>query len=276
MEKNLAERFVSSALQVSFDVKTSAKEVKLEAAQVRLLTQHLKDGVELQLFLSEVVHLIRDEVLKTHREIDGSFPNSIYRAFDDLDRIFGLDYQLDSGMLKSPSLERLYEGAGAGVQTSYITILRTFELIPAKAKARWVDLGSGFGRVGLALGILRPETNFVGYEIVPHRVLTSNGAALRAGLGAHVRFETQDLADPQFKIPEADVYYMWDPFTKETYKYVLEQIRTYGRTREVTVVAKGAAASWMEEIMSEEKNWQKNRSHDGGNLGVFTSAAANA
>ena len=274
MANHLAERFVSSALNLSLDQGPSGQNVKAEAASIRQLTDQLTAGVEIQKFLSEAIHLIRDQVLRTQRYADGSFPNSIYRAFDELDRVFGLDYRLDSAMPKNLSLERVYEGAGAGVQTSYITILRTFELIPAKQQARWVDLGSGFGRVGLALGLLRPDATFNGYEIITHRVDISNAAARRAGIHERIRFETQDLADPNFKIPEADVYYMWDPFTKETYQYVLQQIKEQARTREVTVVAKGAAATWMEEIMREE-NWAANRTHDGGNLGVFTSVAAN-
>jgi hypothetical protein len=271
---SLASRFVTAALKVSLAAQADEKSARAEASVIRLLIDRLIAGTETHEFLNEAVHLIRDEVARTPREVDGSFPNSIYRAFDELDQLFGFDYSRDQMMPSIASIERVYAGAGAGVQSSYATILRSFELIPDRATDRWVDLGSGFGRVGLALGLLRPENKFIGFEIVPHRVASANAASFRAGLDRRVKFEARDLSDANFEIPEADVYYMWDPFTRETYRHVLSQLQNFARDRKITVVAKGEAAAWMQEIASEEPLWSSNRTYDGGNLGLFISRGA--
>jgi hypothetical protein len=271
---SLASQFVAAALKLSLAASSEEKSARREVSSVRQRTRQLAPGEITFQFLSEAVRLIRDEVASMPRESNGSFSNSVYRAFDELDGLFGLDYASDKSMTAGASLERVYAGAGVGVQSSYATILRTFELIPHVATDRWADLGSGFGRVGLTLGCLRPENPFVGYEIIPHRVAMANAAASRAGLQPRVNFEIRDLSERDFVIPEADIYYMWDPFTKETYQNVLAQLKHQARFRKISVVAKGEAATWMQEIASSEPGWTQDRTHDGGNLGLFISGGS--
>lgn len=172
---------------------------------------------------------------------------SLYRTFDGMDEIFGLNYEADEGM-KATSKERLYEGAGIGVQSSYSTLLNALrEINPAKG-SRFIDLGSGYGRAGLMVGLLRPDMDFIGYEYVPHRVEISNASAKNLDLQSHVHFFAQDLSALDFKVPDADIYYMYDPFTKETYQYVLDQLQIIGQRKSITIATKGNARDWMGEF----------------------------
>ncbi|WP_347356947.1 SAM-dependent methyltransferase [Bdellovibrio sp.] len=196
---------------------------------------------------------------------------SLYRTFDGLDQIFGLDYSADVGMKTDLTInERLYEGAGLGVQSSYSTLLTALREINPSEGCRFIDLGSGYGRVGLVIGFLRPDIDFVGYEYVQHRVDISNTSTAKFGLESNVHFYTQDLAEKSFKIPEAEVYYLYDPFSKETYLHVLNQLIEFSRHRRIVIVTKGNARLWLQEV-AEREAWPPGREFDLGNLAIFTS-----
>lgn len=200
-----------------------------------------------------------------------AFVNSMYRAFDEMDQILGLNYEREAGMALNPhGTERLYEGAGVGVQTSYPTILLALEQLAPSPGSTFIDLGSGYGRVGLVLGLLRTDVQFIGYEYVGHRVQVAQAAADRSGLAEHVQFFEQDLSSPEFRIPEAEIYYMYDPFSQETYKYVFEQLKEIGRRRPITIVTKGRAAGWLSASL-EGEGWWTEPSIDEGTLGLFHS-----
>ncbi|MBS1972111.1 MAG: SAM-dependent methyltransferase [Bdellovibrionales bacterium] len=194
---------------------------------------------------------------------------TLYRTFDGMDEVFGLTYVADEGM-KATSKERLYEGAGIGVQSSYSTLLNALREINPARGTRFIDLGSGYGRAGLVIGLLRPDIDFIGYEYVPHRVEIANSSVKNFNMQSHVHFYAQDLAALDFKVPEADIYYMYDPFTKETYKYVLDQLQEIGRHRRITIATKGNARDWMDEF-SNRAGWLPVQEMDGGNLCLYRS-----
>jgi methylase of polypeptide subunit release factors len=213
-----------------------------------------------------------EEKLQEGREIsDGHRGPCLYRTFDGLDDIFQLDYQLDRDMkITEVAKERLYEGAGVGVQSGYSTILLALEGMKAKEGAKVVDLGSGYGRVGLVCALLRDDLEFIGYEYVPHRVDVSKRATSDLQLQEKLCFEVQDLSLESFQIPKADIYYLYDPFTYETYQYILKQIVEISESQEVTIVTKGNARSWLEELATE-KRWPAPVVIDEGNLCIFRS-----
>lgn len=194
---------------------------------------------------------------------------SMYRTFDSLDELFKLNYDADHGMKTNlENTERLYEGAGVGVQSGYSTVLTALRyLAPAKG-ARIIDLGSGYGRVGLVVGLLRPDIDFIGYEYVPHRVDIACTSTENFGLQEHVHFYTQDLSLKAFQIPEADIYYMYDPFSEDTYGHVLAQLVELSRHRKITIATKGNARGWLAETARRE-GWSEAEEFDSGNLCLF-------
>ncbi len=196
----------------------------------------------------------------------------LYRTFDNLDHVFDLNYQLDREMIVDHTVkERLYEGSGVGVQSGYSTILLALNNMEAKLGSRIIDLGSGYGRVGLVWSLLRPDIDFTGYEFVPHRVEVSNKACKSLALQESLNFEVQDLSQESFSIPDADVYYLYDPFTKETYRYILKQIVEVSKRKKITVVTKGNGRSWLTDI-SNKNSWSAPVYVDEGNLCIFRSS----
>lgn len=213
-----------------------------------------------------------NDLVKSGNTWARSLEFSLYRTFDGLDQVLGFHHEADLDMKRDMAVkERLYEGAGVGVQSSYSTLLTALREVHPRPGAHLVDLGSGYGRVGLVVGLLRPDMIFTGYEYVPHRVQISNDSCRHFGVQEHVNFLTQDLAEESFRIPAAEIYYMFDPFTRETYLHVLKQLVEISRRQRIVIVTKGNARHWLREI-AEQEGWPAERSFDGGNLGIFCSA----
>lgn len=262
-------------------IKSSAKELRALAEKSHQIESSVIEFIKVQSPVAQKHFAIRVfELMAAHFKSENlqrransnhglGLGLTLYRTFDGMDEVFGLHYNADEGM-KAVSKERLYEGAGIGVQSSYSTLLNVLREINPAQGTRFIDLGSGYGRAGLVVGLLRPDIDFIGYEYVPHRVEIANASAKNLDLQSHVHFFTQDLAALDFKVPEAEIYYMYDPFTKETYEYVLDQLQVIGQRRSITIATKGNARDWMDEF-SNRAGWLPVQVVDGGNLCLYRS-----
>ncbi len=215
--------------------------------------------------------LIKFESTSQSKRSPDFLPSVLYRSFDLMDEILALDYENELG-LKNNSEERIYEGAGVGVQTSYATILDILEHLQLPANSHVIDLGSGYGRLGLIGGLWRSDLQFTGYEFVAHRVDVSQKSAARTGLTARVRFHEQDLGDPSFQIPAADVYYMYDPFNEQTYGQVLDRLLNVAREQPITIVSKAIGTSRFRDF-AVDNGWDAPEFHDGGNIQILKTKA---
>lgn len=189
------------------------------------------------------------------------------RTFDILDDVLKIDYSEEEKSVPEND-ERLYVGSGLGVQSSYSTILLALRYLRLPKNFRIVDLGSGFGRVGLAAGLMRVDVQFSGYEFVENRVQIANRAADNLGFGDRVHFYQQDLSLIDFQIPEAEVYYLYDPFTEPTYSHVIAQLSLIGFKKQITIVAKGNARKALENFTGKSP-WQKPQLFPHGNFSLF-------
>jgi hypothetical protein len=191
---------------------------------------------------------------------------SLYRTFDSLDEVFNLRYSADFGMpIQTSTTERLYEGAGVGVQSGYSSALLALRHLNPAEKSRFIDLGAGYGRIGLIVGLLRPDIDFIGYEFVPHRVKIAEEATEKLDLRSHVQFRIQDLSLQEFCIPVAETYYIYDSFSESTYLHVLAQLRGISQNKKITIITKGNARHWLES-QSQNGHWALDRQFDNGNL----------
>lgn len=280
----LFKKYLSSVLFLKPFLKeeTSFKELSKRAKNLESLILEevlLRTQDEQKKFLSFSLLSMKELFLKEERDQVGSCQSEghkgleLYRTFDGLDVIFDLNYQLDRDMEITQVKERLYEKAGVGVQSGYSTILLALAYLEEKyglAGKKIVDLGSGYGRVGLVSALYCEEMDFIGYEYVGHRVDVSNRAVRNLKLQESLSFITQDLSLTGFKIPKADVFYLYDPFTEETYQSVLKQIVEMSHNQRVIVVTKGNAREWLVRV-SQEQNWSPPVFIDEGNLCIFDS-----
>ncbi|KYG66981.1 hypothetical protein AZI86_08135 [Bdellovibrio bacteriovorus] len=266
--------------QLDLSSKKSIRAAQAEALKTQedlLLFIKIRADQEQKIFLREALQKMSglfsfETLLQNERKVKNEHLGfSLYRTFDGLDKIFDLDYEADIGMKQDLAVkERLYEGAGVGVQSGYSTVLTALKNLNLKAGDRFIDLGSGYGRVGLVVGLMHPEVDFIGYEYVPHRVDISKHTTERLEMTNHVHFQTQDLSLKEFHIPEAEIYYMYDPFSEETYGHVLSQLIKFSKYRKITIITKGNARGWLLDVVRKE-GWLSPQEFDSGNLCLFTS-----
>ena len=255
------------------DLGCRAQEIESQLIAHILLQPQTIQNQFVDFVLKTMVQRFNTEALlqKERSEAGQSLALTLYRTFDRLDEVLGLDYDAEKTVKSEVTqTERLYEGAGVGVQSSYSTLLTALREIAPKQGARVIDLGSGYGRVGLVLGFLRPDIDFIGYEYVPQRVDVSKESSQRLGLSSHIHFHTQDLSDRNFAIPEADVYYLYDPFSEDTYKYVLNQLVEISRHRPIVIATKGNAKEWLKNV-ALANGWPLPQEFSEDNLCLFRS-----
>lgn len=250
-----------------------------ELVRLSLLEIEKRDIKEVKVFLKFVLNKMRllfkfEEGVKSKKLEKGEQRQRgarLYRSFDGLDRLFKLNYS-DEKIIEgdAPSSERLYAGAGAGVQSGYSTILLALDHLEPKDGSKIIDLGSGYGRVGLVCALLWPKIKFTGFEFVPHRVELANSISKELNLSDQLEFKVQDLSLQSFKIPQADIYYLYDPFTEDTYRYVLDQILELAKKQSITVVSKGNSGIKFLE-MAADNECPSPVILDDGNLTIFRS-----
>ena len=86
----------------------------------------------------------------------------------------------------------------------------------------------------------------------------------------HLQGFAQDLAEPTFEIPEADAYYLYDPFCAETYRRVVDRLSAIARRRPITVVTKSGAGPWFLRLIRRDE-WELPEEHDEKTLSLFRS-----
>ena len=145
----------------------------------------------------------------------------------DIDRYLGFRIpKVEQGLLKkyrpfykeidSSNKKKHYEGTQTWIglhpqvlQTPYSEILRFFEKLKDYPISKVVDLGAGYGRVGIVLSALFPNASFLGYEILDVRIKEARRMFSRLEL-ENCEMRSQNILDEDFDIPKADVYFIYD------------------------------------------------------------------
>lgn len=160
-----------------------------------------------------------------------------------LDRLLGINVDRVAAVVRKridgdPELRGkwCWQESGADVtQTRYEDLVALARSL--RSGEHIVDLGSGFGRLGFVLGLLRPNVRFTGLEIVRERVIESARATEALGLDRSVAHEHADLEhDP---VPVADSYFLFFSFPEQTAGHVLRQLRDIARRRPISIIVHG-------------------------------------
>ncbi|HXH73473.1 MAG TPA: hypothetical protein VNJ08_00810 [Bacteriovoracaceae bacterium] len=137
------------------------------------------------------------------------------------------------------------------LQTPYSEILRMLHLLKLKPSQHVVDLGSAYGRMGIIIGGLYMKSSFTGYEFVKGRV--DEGMRVFKELDFNrCQLITQDLADPAFNLPEADIYFIYDYGQVEHIDRTLRQLEKMAFKRPVKIVVRGR---FTKEIIAHGHEW---------------------
>ena len=155
------------------------------------------------------------------------------------------------------------------LQTPYSEIIEMIDYLKPVKDQTWLDLGAGYGRMGLTLGFLKPEVNFIGYEYVQARVDEGNRLFALWNL-TRAKMKQADISKDDFELESADLYFLYDFGSKDDIYKVFEKLRLLAQTRSIQVVARGRGVRswiymdcpWLCEMQSPVvlKNWTLFRS----------------
>lgn len=126
------------------------------------------------------------------------------------------------------------------LQTSYHDLKTLFEVIKPHPGERIVDLGAGYGRLGVFLHHFYPKTEFLGLELVEERVQEGN-RMLKKLNALNKELETCDLSKLR-ELPDGDIYFIYDFGSVEHIKRILVILKN---TPKRLLVVKGRIARQM-------------------------------
>lgn len=124
------------------------------------------------------------------------------------------------------------------MQTPYSEIMAMLRVLDPQPGEHWLDLGAAYGRMGIVLGLLRPEVQFTGFEIVPERVNEGNRIYTQWGI-AKAKLSHEDLACSDFPLGQADLYFIYDFGSKEDIDRVFAKLAAIARVKPIQVVGRG-------------------------------------
>ena len=137
------------------------------------------------------------------------------------------------------------------LNTPYSELIQLCHILNPAPGETLIDLGAGYGRMGLILNILYPGTTFIGYELVAERV--EEGQRI---LSAHScdsgKLICQDLTDTSFILPDAHYYFLYDYGKVGHIRETLKQIEAKADTRSFKVIARGKGSR---SLIEHEHPW---------------------
>jgi hypothetical protein len=124
------------------------------------------------------------------------------------------------------------------LQTPYSELKEMCELLRPRRHETIVDLGAGYGRMGLVLKALYPDVNFIGYEYVSARV--KEGQRILEKFECHrSQLLEQDLTAKEFNLPLAEYYFVYDYGTLQHIRDTLKQFEKLADHHKFKIIARG-------------------------------------
>lgn len=137
------------------------------------------------------------------------------------------------------------------LQTPYAEIYRILQLLKLRPYQQVVDLGAAYGRMGIVIGGLYLKNTFLGYEYVSARVDEGNRLYQELGM-ARSSLIAQDLFASDFRLPDADIYFIYDYGQVEHIDHTLNQLKLQSQKRPCKVVVRG---KYTKQIIADRHPW---------------------
>lgn len=137
------------------------------------------------------------------------------------------------------------------LQTPYQELVKVCEYLRPEVGDLMIDLGAGYGRLGMVLHYFYPGVFFKGYELVPERVDEGNRIFEKFHCDKAKLF-TQDLTDHKFQLPKANYYFIYDYGKVAHIRETLKQIEAFTESGNFKVVARGRGTR---SIIEHEHPW---------------------
>ena len=137
------------------------------------------------------------------------------------------------------------------LQTPYSELVEMLIHLKLTSQSRVVDLGAGYGRMGIVLGHLFPDVSFIGYEYLSERVAEGN-RIFEEWEVTNAKLIQEDLSSERFVLPESDVYFVYDYGQVQHLRHTLRQIEKMADQRSFKVIARGKG---VRSLIDHEHPW---------------------
>jgi hypothetical protein len=124
------------------------------------------------------------------------------------------------------------------LQTPYSEIFQMIQIIKPAENQKWIDLGAAYGRIGLVLGLLNPNIQFIGYEYIQERTDEAN-RIYQLWKIQQAQIITADISSSEFILENADVYFIYDFGSQKDIYIILEKLRVIAQTQPIQLIARG-------------------------------------
>lgn len=130
------------------------------------------------------------------------------------------------------------------IQTPYEELLRVCGQLKLSPGEKVVDLGAGYGRLGIVLRELYPGVHFHGIEFVPERV--------EEGKRLGINLTQGDLTAPEFFPEVADHFFIYDFGKVPHIRMLLEKLSVLADKKKFTVTGRGKG---IRSLIAHEFHW---------------------
>lgn len=223
---------LSGYLLYLYDLAQDTPHPELGASAIRAFHESLEPSNRTHTRLWEVLRLER-----------GTFVGDTEKTTDFvIDELLGIDVvQVEEEVYaRKPELMAQYPNdtlwlGGGYYWTNYSFIRDAFQAVPLSGLDKVYDLGSGHGRIPLYAGIVSSAA-CRGVEAVTERIQVAQSIADRLP-DANVSFIQGDVREAD--ISDGNVFYMYSPFSPETYPPVFKKLEAVAEDHPITVIYKG-------------------------------------
>lgn len=137
------------------------------------------------------------------------------------------------------------------IQTPYQELIRLCEKLSLLEGERVMDLGAGYGRLGVILHELYPGVRFRGIEFVPERVSDAKRVYSHLGMNPD-SISGGDLTADDFYPDEADHYFVYDFGKVPHIRRLLNQLSETADRRKFTLTGRGKG---IRSLIAHEFHW---------------------
>jgi precorrin-6B methylase 2 len=134
------------------------------------------------------------------------------------------------------------------LQCSYQDLRSIFQLLKPRPNDKVIDLGAGYGRIGIFLHWYYPLTSFLGIELVRERVQEAMRIYNNLDMNPNKVMIEGDLNE-LVTIPQGDIYFLYDFGSEEHIKKILKLLKHVNGS---ILIVKGRICH---NIMTKDPNW---------------------
>lgn len=155
------------------------------------------------------------------------------------------------------------------LQTPYNDIFDALSTLKDFKVNKVVDIGAGYGRVGIVMNCIFPHARFIGLEILKQRYNEGNRLFEKLDL-INCEILLKNVLDEDFILPSAEIYFIYDFSEMDDICKILDMLSTQSNKKDLFLITKGERIDYLMENKYKEF-WSANGFLALGELRIYSS-----